>query len=245
MSEYDSYLISGLPIRWQGEKIHQPSIKEILEYGESEFYNLITPFIITKDFLGVPEDNMEFSIYDYILYITHIRENFFDAISYFMKINKEEDIKIYPNENNEIIIIVKERSMITKENFDDISNIILQICMVKKQKPEKIPKFKNDRQRDIYIKLMEGRKRKSMEEAMSLADVINNVCHGGESFIPYREVIEMTMYQLYNSLGSIITKDAYNREYQKYIGGADPEDLDIKMHWSKKLKINNNAEETL
>ena len=245
MGEYDSYLISGLPIRWQGEKIHQPSIKEILEYGESEFSNLATPFVLTKELLGVPEDDTEFSMYAYVLYITHFREAFFDALSFFMKIDKEEDIKIYQSENNEAIIVIKERTMITKENFDELGDIVLKICMMKRQKPEKMPEFKNDRQRDIYMKIMEGRRRKSAEESMSLADIINSVCHGGKSFIPYREVIEMTMYQLYNSFGSIITMDTYDREYRQYIGGADPEDLDIKIHWSQKLKINNKAEEAL
>jgi hypothetical protein len=62
------------------------------------------------------------------------------------------------------------------------------------------------------------------------------VMHGGKSFIPYNEVRNFTISQLYNSYSAIVQVDYSNKEFDKYLAGADPKDLDL-TYITERLKI--------
>jgi hypothetical protein len=160
-----------------------------------------------------------------------------DSLKYYFRtnvelINKtdEKNQRIYQFYN------IGETGCLHRNNFDEFSDLILEINNIKRPEPEKLPEFKNERQRDVYMKLMEGRRRKSKQDNVNLVSIANAVQHGGKSFISYKEIMDMTIPQLYNSYSSILGVDFFEREYSKYLTGEKPENLDL-THWSERLKL--------
>ena len=132
--------------------------------------------------------------------------------------------------------IMSNSGIVNRDNFDKISDIVLAINNDQKIEVENIPDFKNDRQRDVYYKIMEGRRRQAEKNKIELSTMMNIVVHGGNGFVPYYELLKMTIYQLINSYKAIMDIDICNRNYQQYLAGADVNKIDM-SHWSEKIKI--------
>lgn len=141
--------------------------------------------------------------------------------------------------NNKFYIGKKEDQRYIEENkFNKIAFILKkQYCIPDKIEKETVPQFANDKQRDIYEKLMEGRKHKREKEYINFTSVINIVKHGGKSFITSKDIQAMTIYELHNSYNTILNLDTFDREYGKYLAGENPKNLHIQKHWTQLIKI--------
>lgn len=133
------------------------------------------------------------------------------------------------------LILIENNGIIDRENFDIISNTILEINNAKKMEIEPEPEFKNERQRDIYNKIMEGRRRKAEKDAETIADMIDVVQFGGKSFVSYDEIEKFTIQQLMHAYITILNIDGFNISFGQYQAGVDPKDLDLE-HWVNKIK---------
>jgi hypothetical protein len=224
--------------------IHQPSIKDIMELGEDKYNELLLPFMVTTDILlqELLEDNTKnFDLLfcnnpnkiNEFLFCTKEGKSYLeiliDSLFFFFK----KKIVIVPFHQ----AIVIEDKLLDRDNFDKLADIILQINFKTRFKYEETPKFQNERQKDVWIKLQKGRQKKAEKEALSMADLGNIISHGGKSYIPYSEVLNMTVYQFYNSYKTITAIDNYNREYEKYLAGEDPRELGINNHWTQQIKL--------
>ncbi|KKQ13982.1 MAG: hypothetical protein US25_C0032G0015, partial [Candidatus Moranbacteria bacterium GW2011_GWE1_36_7] len=77
---------------------------------------------------------------------------------------------------------------LNRDNFDKFSELILKICGRERQKIEKSPIFENDRQRESWIKLQEGRKRNAKNNVVNIEDIINICEFGRDEYIPIEEI---------------------------------------------------------
>lgn len=137
--------------------------------------------------------------------------------------------------SNIYFIDVEDSGIISRLNYDAISQAILDINYIERVKPEPTPEFDNDRQRDVYEKIMEGRRRNAEKNSMSIVDMIDIVQYGGKSFIPYKDILEFTIPQIKHGFSVISGIDAFSIEFSKYCGGAAPKDLDLE-HWMHIIK---------
>ena len=131
-------------------------------------------------------------------------------------------------------IIIDENRIIYRDNFESIREIILLTNACNKFEIEEEPTFENERQKDIYEKLKNGRQKSSESNRMSLKRLIN-ITMVYTNYLINDKIQEMTMFQLYNTYSSFSVKDGYelNMSYVPIV--ADTSKLDLE-HWSNKLK---------
>lgn len=228
--------------------VHQPLIRDVVDMGEDEFNDLILPFTLTSEAVFNGQDNgdelaSKYSIFD--LFFAQVEEGVYildnvfggksalgvleDSLSYFLK---TDNIQFLMHRKK---IVINEFVMDQSE-FTKLRSLIQGVVNRKDIEFERVPKNMTERQKDIWMKLQAGRRRKAQREAVYLQDIINYTSNGGASFIPYKEIDNMTYYQLANTYKSIMGKDTFNVS----MGYKLSYKFDVKdeiKHWSETLRI--------
>jgi hypothetical protein len=243
-------LLMGRPIEFNKEHglyVRQPLINEIVDMGEDLFNKLVLPFTLTSEAVFNGQDNSEelsskYSIYD--LFFTQIEDGYIldnvfggksaldvlkESLSYFLQTDNIQFL-IYRKK------IVVNEFLIEKDEFFKLRSLIQGVANRKDAEFEKVPKNMTERQRGIWDKLQAGRRRKAEREAIHLQDLINFTSFGGDSYIPLREIDNMTYYQLSNAYNSVMGKDSYKMS----MGYKLSYKFDVKdeiKHWTETLKI--------
>lgn len=229
---------------------YQPIIKSIVDIGEDVFQSYITPYVITSEsiFNGLENENElieQFHIFDlFFLKDEHgncpldkavfngkksldvLRE----SLSYFIRTN---NIDILFNRKK---IIIDNSYLIDKNEFIRLRRIIQEIVGRGDIEFEKTPKNMTKRQKDIWLKLQKGRRRKAERNAIYLQDIINFTSFGGKTYIPPREIEQMTYFQLMNAYQSIVGIESYEIGMQYKLS----QKYDVKdnvKHWTETIKI--------
>lgn len=235
--------------------IKVPTINDIVKIGEEKYKELLIPYIISKDMVKCDEKIYnELKDFDLFFILGEYKENItlLDLLLESLKFYFKEDVFLLNGKDlkyNNIVdlgydddileniyfILVENNGLISRENFDYIADTILKINNTKKSKIEPEPKFENDRQKDIYNKIMEGRRRKAEREYDTFNDIIHVVQFGGKSFISYDEILKFTVCQLIDAFTTILCIDSFNINFGQYQAGADPKQLDLE-HWINKIK---------
>lgn len=131
-------------------------------------------------------------------------------------------------------IRINDEQFITRINYEQICDIILKTNACEKSKIDEPPTFENDRQRDVYNKLQQGRRRNAKRNQLGIKQLLNIVM----VYTKYQinDVIKnMTLYQLLNTYSSFSAKDGYKLNLIWLPIVADSKKLDLE-HWSTKLK---------
>ena len=242
-------------------KIKSPTVRDIVDIGEEKYRKYLIPFTTSKEILNYDDEILK-DIKDFDLFFIKTSEGKYvleyeempfisillDSLEFYFKekalLLTGKDLKYggivdfgYPDDvlSNIFFILIENNGIIDRDNFDDIADMILKINYAKKMKVDKPPEFKNERQRDIYNKIMEGRRRKAEKESETFADMIDVVQFGGKSFVRFDEIEKFTVQQLIHSYITILSIDNFNINFGQYQAGVDPKDLDLD-HWTKKIK---------
>ncbi|MFJ8247293.1 AMP-binding protein [Peribacillus asahii] len=230
-------------------RVRQPMINEVVDMGEDGFNELVMPFILTSDsvFNGVENEEAMVSRFDiYDLFFTQIKENVFvldsvfggksalgvlkDSLSYFLQTDNIEFL-IHRKK-----IVINDNYLLDKEGFMNLRKLIQGVCSRGDIQVEKPPKNMKKRQREIWMKLQKGRRRRAEKEAIYLQDMINFTSFGGATYIPLDSIDRMTYYQLSNAYKSIMGIDSF-RIGMGYKLSQNFEVKDDIKHWTEALKI--------
>lgn len=236
------------PINFYGLTIRLPSIAEILRYGLEKYNRLLLPYIISLDSIGtdIPEEQKKhIEIFDIITSDEEMVDLLEESIRFLcnaenvlLTIDESDTVGIwvdYIYENHEKTLDIGHL-FINRSNFDDFANIILLINSKERYVAERIPEFENERQKDVWDKLQEGRKRGSRSNSIGLRDIVNFCEFGGNSHIPASEIKTWTLWKLTNAYNSIIGKSSYDDNFQIYLVNGEKELIENK-HWSDLIKI--------
>lgn len=216
MDKFELLLSKSIYLNGIGE-LHIPTINDILKMGGINMYNvLLLPYILSTESLD-NNDKKQYKNLDLVFMKKNgILEYSVEGISYLDLLL--ESLKFYfkkdvvPNTKQKTISI-GTTGIIDRNNFDGLSDLMLKINFKQRPKVEKIPEFKNERQRDVYNKIMAGRRRKESKDSLTLADMTNIIVHSGVSYISYKEVCDMTIYQFYNSYYMITNTNNFRLNY--------------------------------
>lgn len=231
----ENYFITGLPINLKNKKlgiIHQPTIKDLLNinYTNVEF---IRPFLVHLDAIDFKEDfdKSQFKNFDlFFLGQVELLQTLIMSLKLLYKVDSNEIDLIGQK------IVIKKDIIIDRDNFDILSDVILEMFMTKRPNYKKEDKkFEDKSKQNLWNFIKKKREEVSKKDEMELCDIINVVVHGG-GYIPYNQVAEMTYYQLINSYLSIMNITNYN----EFILYKTSQKFDIKKdikHWIQDLKI--------
>ena len=230
--------------------VYPLKIKEIIGMGQdiyNECLSLLTLDIreIHKDMRkhGVPEEELNFSAFDYLLMQAQVNENFNNDSTFLLKLQKAFSTFIrekvhFSYSTHEIIIgnDFSERRVLNNDNFEDFQNIIR--AQHKLPVPEPIPVNENPMARKFRLRreqLAEVKRKEAMRngETVSLTDSIETlICFNVG--INYDNVGDLTMYQFKSILSRAQAKYKYDLDIRMIAAGADPKKIKPK-HWFGKL----------
>ena len=125
---------------------------------------------------------------------------------------------------------------LNKDNFDELAEIILSICSRERPKIEK-KVFANERQRDIWEKLQEGRKRNAKKNELKLEDALNICEFGGKYHIPIEEILKWSLWRIINCYKSIMGISGYENSFSIFLVSGDKKLIENK-HWTELIKLN-------
>lgn len=245
-----TYLLNDYIITDEFGTINFFTINDLLILKEKGYNKFIYPYRLSLELFGVENSSTEVKTFDLFFIRKKIKiiegeeetilDYLINSLEYIYKTEKKKKIaQVVPIQDNDFrkckIIIRNEphNIILHRDNFDKFAEIILNSCYEEKFKIEKPPIFKNDRQKDIYYKIQEGRKRKNKGQEIDINTIISIVM--SEYKKSKEDMRKMTLYELNTSFQSIIAKDTFNREYSKYLVGEDPKKLEL-THWFIKIK---------
>lgn len=235
MMKHLPQLLSGEPVMLNDKiGIHQLTMKEVLNTPELD--ELLEPFVLDVETLDIGLRERPQWTYDLFFIMDEktgqpaLGSN---GTTYIVKLLvalrvlcKAEDVRLLDNGS----ILVDNGFVIGKNNFDKIAEIVRELYCREREVGERPPD--SPRQYEIWKETMAGRQKKMRRDAPTLYDIINIVIHYGYN-IRYREVLDLTLWQLFNSLEQLNSQDSYS-EYLKYATNAMAKikEKDRIKHWT-------------
>jgi len=224
------------PINFQDVIIKSPSISEVIRYGTEEYNRLLLPYIVSLDSLGVEctdEAKEGIKNFDIVCSNENMKNLLLESLKYFC----ETESIVEVGEGFKI----NDKLVLNRDNFDEFGGIILEINSRQKPKVEKPPVFKNDRQKDIWMKIQEGRKRGEKASELKLEDIINFCEFGGRYHIPTTEIKTWTMWKLMNCYKSIVNMSKYSDNFSVCLANGDISPIEG-QHWTDLLRVKHSSE---
>lgn len=225
----DGYLLNCL-----SESLYMlTKANEIVLYKNSKSLEL--KFIVVKKEyvtkkVEKPKDNHKiryYSLFDW-LYSKVIKKFF----------NKKvlEELQ-YVDETEEVLNKTERTFIINSSNFDDISNIILKINANKKAVVEKPPANMSEKQKDVWEKLQEGRRKDSKKNDIHIYDILNICEFGGEYHLPIETICNWSLWRIMNCYKARIGWKSYDDNLQIALVSGDSKGISGENHWHQQLMI--------
>ena len=224
------YLEAQKPIKFNDIPIYQITLDEILDYNMEKYNMLLLPFLVEVDDLNIPEEVQDINIFDILTVNSDNLSMLLDSISFFCKTNE-----MAFDEQKQVLYI--GNGYIDKNNFADFSKVILESNSKQKVQKEKPPKNMTARQKDIWDKLQEGRKRAMEKSQIDLSDLINVCQFGGDYYIPMSDILQWTLWNISRCYKTILGKSSFRELFDIYCVTGE-EKLIKNHHWTELIKVN-------
>ena len=250
----ENYYITGLDIdlsQYNLGVIYQPSIRELLENSMTNLDFINPIYIIEKTYLDMHQNvdeelltrfDLMYSI-DYLIKDNGIFNKFKKILCMIYRVESEEILFIEASDVTKTSIFIKSRDVVLNcNNYEKLADIIFEMFYVDKKDFLKededevwVEKTGSKKEREMIEYFKNKKRKKQQKDSMSLADYINVVCHI-KNFTPYKEVVNLTFYQLMNSYKSLVHFDRYKEELG-YRWSFKFNFKDSQKHWSEYIKI--------
>lgn len=246
-------LLSATPILLSIGTIKNPTLKEIAtltfeKFGLYEGLLKMTPELIYtkfKDEEGIKyweslndAQKSEIELYDLIISDKNLIETYTNLFNFFFyeRVIFFNDVFILLNKDilpEEEITEQHIKGVINKFSFNDVLNILQQICCMNNEKTEQM-KFKNKLAQKLYEKMNRKDTKPKEDEKFSLPNIISAVSNYHPTISPIT-VWEMTLFQLYDSFNRLQINEIYQINRRKVsVWGDEKNSFDITM-WYKNI----------
>lgn len=167
----------------------------ILAWQKEDFLNTIRA---TMDKRGDMLDNDKLSVFDVMTLVSMSRELLQKALEFFIR----EDV-IWDEELRSFITKTDDKAIgkISRDNFDEVRNMLLQLNYIGLGKEAKPIKHSSKEAETAWLRAQQYLKqeslKKSEDKTMSLGNIISKLCVASPSY-NLLNVYELTIFQLYD-----------------------------------------------
>lgn len=256
-------MLSPYPIVLSIGTLRKPRLSEIaddsiLGFGKFSYYQTLirlTPEIyfeklaneeLKKEFNSLDDDKRSsITMFDIVARDEQLSKTFLDMFNFFFveKVVLEDGIFVLLDPQSEDRDITKEnfRGAIIKEIFDQVLDIIQQICCIHEDTYEEDEEasFKNSLAKRLYDKMLKARKeaqkRKSAEKEdknYSLPNIISAVSNKHPTINPIN-VYDLTLFQLIDSFNRLQVNSIYEIDSTRVsVWGDEKNTFDVSL-WHK------------
>jgi len=226
-------LMSGVPIYIEelGFSINQPKIKDIALLGETQFYQSLSYFLISKDKLNI---DVEISDFDLFMYFINQEQSIQKSIAdiFTLIIDGIDSIKFY-----DTFIIVNafgHECIIDEPKFLIIKESLIQIFCLQSQVTGDLNPA-NKKAREIAEKLRKRKERLAGAESQKNSDIFSHFISTltiGTNNLSIEDCLGLTIYQIHNLIKRYTLYEQYNMQIQALLQGA--KDIEL-VEWTKQF----------
>lgn len=210
-------LLAGVPIEIPNMGIvYPPKLKDFMDFDFLEFKNV---FSIRKELIiDTIGENSEYynKIKDFDLIPAFGKER--TLIRALKLLYKTDDVKFLKDLYVVSIKVGNNKYYINRDNYTEFSNMILIMLhdgnnIADEKVKEELTEFELKAmrgRRKLEKKRAERRKERNEEEnVITIFDIANYVMHSDESRFDYQSILDLTIYQLINTLNQYQAKEKY------------------------------------
>ena len=221
---------TDIPVPELQTTIHQPTIKEISYIGEQEFFIGLQTLSISNNMIAkgnfVLENTTNFQIFMTIMQEQETRDKREAVIALFQLIFPGSRVIFTPMS----IILNKEGTqqiLIDEKNFEVLQENIKQIfCLNSSSMDQQTFNPANNKAKEIADKLMRGRQRVAEQKGETNSSAFGryvSVLTVGLNTMPLSEVINLTMYQMYDLVERYILYLNWDLDIKSRLAGGSPD----------------------
>lgn len=221
---------TDIPVPELQTTIHQPTIKEISYIGEQEFFIGLQTLSISNNMIAkgnfVLENTTNFQIFMTIMQEQETRDKREAVIALFQLIFPGSRVIFTPMS----IILNKEGTqqiLIDEKNFEVLQENIKQIfCLNSSSMDQQTFNPANNKAKEIADKLMRGRQRVAEQKGETNSSAFGryvSILTVGLNTMPLSEVINLTMYQMYDLVERYILYLNWDLDIKSRLAGGSPD----------------------
>lgn len=232
---YLNKCISRKSIDFYGFYLYPPIVGYIFDIGEDSYRELLTPFILSNEYLRLPNSVNLFE--DVLLPDVNTASLVIKSLMYFMKL-KNNEIKLI-NNGGKYGIELKENLVIDEEKFNELKILIQMMCNVKELNKDDIDNGNEENISEKKRKLLERRRKSKTgnveEKRVKLINVYNYIVHK-PPMPDYDRYLDWSIYQLYNTYTNMIEKENVQFVYDVITSGMGTKDMKLQSYAEKIIK---------
>ena len=263
-SSLEYALIRGLEIPYMGVKVKQPTINDIDEIGLLRFSSYKSTFIILKEHLQLTDEliviTKDKSFFETLFIIDGYSNNvdsntilytdmLIMSLIFFLGIDINKNMIEKNMENKCISITNKEDQnifILNNDNFEEFSELIRLVCNCDKLEIDKdtntnVVQYADADVQKIYEDLIKQHKKDEEEKKkandITLSDVIGSICINENTKYNYKNIEELTIWQLFYQFTAMFTKENIDIVKSQYVSGNYTFDKVPDLDWLKKVKV--------
>lgn len=242
MNDYNLELVRQSPIRFDDLVFYPIEFCYICdEVGYDTYEKLLLPFLFTKDCLDIDEEKLDtINLFEDVILSD---ESFIYSVAYLLQITCKCDEVALREKAIVLMFADGKEFVVNKNNFDEISNIVMLMNGKEKIKVEKPPKNMSERQKDVWYKLQEGRKKSEAKNKLHIYDIINVCEFGGNFHIPIETINHWSLWKIQNCYKAIVDMKTYNDSLKICLVSGNGEAISNKNHWHHRLMIRDKHEQ--
>lgn len=247
--------ISPSPITLSIGTLRKPTLREIsdISFDKFDFYRFLSKMTPKIFFTVLQKDNdgeqywnvisdkrkKEMTMFEIISNDTELQNLYCDMLNFFFV----EDV-IFANgyfiltdqdSTDDDRIQDKLRGAISGTLFDEVMDVIQQICCVKKDEKdeaEEEPKFKNALAKRMYEKMKKPKHKKKQDENLTLPNLISALSSKHPS-LNYTNIWDLTVFQLTDTFNRTLVNSMYEIDATRVSVWGDEKNTFEPMLWYK------------
>ncbi len=227
-------LLAGMPINIEGVgKIFSPTLREIIEVGESIYNQYLSAFLFDKNNIetDIKEDISNFEMmFAYAYHHEDFRKILLESIEFFFK------DKAHLNHDGRDVFLLFKDGKIEKSVFEDVQNILKVANWLSKTQEENEQYNPADEETARVIREMLERRRKKAKPkpTVSLYSIISAMSWKSPD-ININKILDLTIFQLYDGFRRLEKIDSIHYTLNGiYSGNVDAKKINMSdLNWAK------------
>lgn len=241
--DLEGKMLSNLPILIDNVGyIYSLTLKEIAQIGITR-YNQILSFMcfnIEDIIKNTTDDDIDYTTFDIILGNCLKDKEFAEIILLGLNLFFREDVNLSPNIGGFIVGDIKEeqKRMITRDNYEEIKEIIKIKNGINKNKTKDDYNPANAKAKEILLKLKKSKEKIEKAKGSDTTDLtlwdLVSILASNSNNLNIINIWELDMYQFNNQFARMQIFENYDVNVRSLLAGADSKNVDLK-HWLCKI----------
>ena len=185
----------------------------------------------------------EMTLYDIIVKDEQLQKIYIEILNFFFieKVIFEGKMFLLLKSDSDDYSVQNIKGIINRENFNEILNILCQICCINSDEVSKDVKFKNNLAKKLYEKMLNSQKNSKLNFDLTIPNIISSVATMHSS-LNYINIWDLTIFQLWDSFYRLRANSFFDIDKTRVSVWGDKDNVFDPARWYKNYyNLNHNS----